>query len=99
MKYKVVFNPEAKADLLNLYSYIADRNSETRAFAYVQRIEDLCLSLQTFPTRGKPWKSIRPGMRVLGFERRVSIAFQVNVETVVIFRVLYGGRNLHSHLK
>lgn len=99
MKYRVIFNPEARIDLLNLYSYIADRSGEERALAYIQRIEETCFSLQTFPFRGEPWKSARPGLRVLGFERRVSIAFQINSDAVVIFRVLYGGRNLKRLLK
>jgi toxin ParE1/3/4 len=99
VKYRVVINPEARIDLLNLYRYIADRSGEARALAYIQRIEEACFSLQTFPLRGRPWKSIRPGLRVLGFERRVTIAFQVNPEVVTIFRVLYGGRNLKTILK
>jgi toxin ParE1/3/4 len=96
VRYQVVFNPEARTDLLNLYSYIADRSGEGRALAYVQRIEETCLSLQTFPLHGKSWETIRPGLRILGFERRVSIAFQVNSQIVTIFRVLYGGRDLQT---
>jgi len=99
VKYRVEFNPEAKVDLLNLYSYIAERSGEGRALAYIQRIEETCMSLQTFPLRGKLYGAIRPGLRVLGFERRVSIAFQVNQRVVTIFRVLYGGRNLQEVLE
>jgi toxin ParE1/3/4 len=95
----VELNPEARADLLNLYDYIAERSGEERALAYITRIEDACLSLQIFPLRGKLWKGIRPGLRVLGFERRVSIAFQVNPGVVTIFRILYGGRDLEGALR
>lgn len=99
MKYRVIFNPEARTDLLNLYRYIADRSGEARGLAYIERIEETCLSLQTFPLRGKRLKGIRSGLRVLGFERRVTIVFQVNPKIVVIFRVLYGGRSLQTLLK
>jgi toxin ParE1/3/4 len=32
-------------------------------------------------------------MRVVGFERRVTIAFSVQEERVTILRIFYGGRN------
>jgi toxin ParE1/3/4 len=99
VKYRVEFNPEARADLLDLYDYIAEESGEGRALAYIARIEEACLSLETFPVRGKLLKGIRPGLRVLGFERRVSIAFQVNPGVVAIFRILYGGRDLNRALE
>lgn len=99
MKYRVEFNPEARADLLDLYNYIAEQSGEDRALAYISRIEEACMGLETFPLRGKLLKGIRPGLRVFGFERRVSIAFQVNPEVVTIFRILYGGRDLDRALK
>jgi toxin ParE1/3/4 len=37
---------------------------------------------------------LRPGLRVTGFERRVAIAFHVAADTVVVDRILYGGRDL-----
>ena len=37
---------------------------------------------------------IRPGLRVIGFEARVAIAFHVGAEKVTIDRILYGGRDL-----
>jgi len=35
-----------------------------------------------------------PGLRVVGFERRVSLAFLVGARTVTFVRALYGGRDL-----
>lgn len=98
MKYRVVFNPEAKTDLLALYTYVADRDGETRALRYIERIEAECSSLVTFPHRGKVWSSLRPGLRILGFERSVAILFQVKADTVAILRILYGGRDLKKIL-
>lgn len=37
---------------------------------------------------------IAPGIRILGFERRVVIAYRVRAGEVEIVRVLYGGRDL-----
>jgi toxin ParE1/3/4 len=46
-----------------------------------------------FPKRGARRDDLRPGLRILGFERRAAIALQATAETVVILRILYGGRD------
>jgi toxin ParE1/3/4 len=35
-----------------------------------------------------------PGLRIIGFERRVAIAFHIDPGRVTIDRILYGGRDL-----
>lgn len=90
----LVFTPQASNDLLDLYDYIADRGSPARALHYIERIEKTCLSLQTLPERGTRRDDLRPGIRVMGFERRVLIAFQIDKDTVAILRILYGGRSV-----
>ena len=94
MSRKIVFTPEARDDLFDLYDYIAERSSSKRALGYIQRIEKSCMSLQTFPERGILREDLRPGLRVMGFERRVLIAFRVNSGSVAILRILYGGRSV-----
>ncbi|MDB5526440.1 MAG: plasmid stabilization protein [Rhizobium sp.] len=42
---------------------------------------------------------IRPGLRILSFERRVIIAFEIQDGTVSIGRIFYGGRNDEKLLK
>ena len=98
MTRKVVFSPEAQADLLQLYDAIADRSSPARAFAYTERIAAHCKSFATFPERGTRRDDLREGLRVTGFERRVTIAFHVGTEAVTIDRILYGGRDLEAAL-
>jgi toxin ParE1/3/4 len=90
----VIFTPEAKDDLLDLYDYIAGHGSPARALRYIERIEKTCMSLNTLPERGIRREDLRPGLRVLGFERRVLIAFRVSADSVAILRILYGGRNV-----
>jgi toxin ParE1/3/4 len=92
--HRVVFAPEAQADLLRLYDIIARDGGEDRALAYIERIEAYCLRLSTFPERGTQHDNIRPGLRVIGFARRVAIAFHITAEAVTIDRILYGGRDL-----
>jgi toxin ParE1/3/4 len=44
--------------------------------------------------RGTRRDDIRPGLRIVGFERRMVIAFHVDERTATIDRILYGGRDL-----
>lgn len=94
--HRVVFSPEARDDLLQLYLFIAERSGEARALAYSERIEAWCRSLATFPERGRRRDDLLPGLRVAGFERRVAIAFHVSPGLVTLDRILYGGRDLDA---
>jgi toxin ParE1/3/4 len=93
MAYKIVFRPFAENDLVALYQYIADNSSPDRAGAYIGRIEHACMSLADFPFRGAKHDDLHPGLRIIGFERRASIAFVVESQTVRILRIFYGGRD------
>jgi toxin ParE1/3/4 len=99
MKRQVVFAPEAQDDLLSLYSYIADLSSPVVAMAYLSRIEDYCLRFDVAAERGTRRDDLRPGLRTVGFERRVTIAFHVEPETVTIDRIFYGGRDVDRILR
>lgn len=98
MTHEVVFAPEAQLDLLDLYDTVAEAGGGERALAYVERIQAACLRLAVFPERGTRRDDVRPGLRVIGFERRVVIAFHVGAGRVTIDRVLYGGRDLRTVL-
>ncbi len=52
-----------------------------------------------FPNRGTSHDDVLPGLRVVGFERRVTIAFIVTDEAVLIEGVFYGGQDWESALK
>ena len=94
MAHEVVFSPEALNDLLNLYDVIADDGGESRALRYTDAIVATCTRLDLFPERGTRRDDLRPGLRTTTFRRRVTIAYHISVKTVVIDRVLYGGRDL-----
>lgn len=88
----VVFSPEAKDDLINLYDWIASRAGPAVAISYIERIEVFCQGFDLASERGQLRGDIRPGLRIIGFERRITIAFSVSKEQVTIFRLFYGGR-------
>ena len=89
----VAFAPEAQDDLLRLYDWIADAAGESVALGYIERIERTCLGLRWGSECGQARHDIRPGLRVIGFKRRVTIAFSVSDIQVTILRVFYGGHD------
>ncbi len=82
--------------MLELYDYIAGQGAPNAAMAYALRLEARCLALADFPEQGSRRDDIRPGLRVLGFERRTMIAFHITPVDVVIDRILHGGRDIQS---
>jgi len=94
----VLFSPEALGDLRDLYDTIADASLAERAIAYTEGIRQYCLGLADFPERGTRRDAIRPGLRTLGYRRRVTIAFHITDAAVVIDRILYGGRDVEGLL-
>lgn len=95
----VVFAPEALADLLRLYEIVSEASSPERAYAYVESLRSHCSGFAEFPERGTRRDEVRPGLRTVGFQRRVTIAFHITAETVVIDRLLYGGRDAEALLR
>ncbi len=92
----VSLTPEAEADLENLYNYILNVSSSTVvADAYLTRIENFLNKLDLFPLRGTVRDSLRPGIRIIGFERSLTIAFLVEEGRVIVLRIFAGGRDPH----
>ncbi len=94
MTRKIVFSPEARDDLFELYRYITERGAPNAALAYISRIEKRCVSLVSFPEQGHRRDDIRPGLKLLGFERKTEIAFHVTPDAVVIDRIFHGGQEV-----
>lgn len=94
MKYQVLFGAKAKQDVLDLFDFIASQDSPEKALKFLSRVDQWCRSFGTFPERGLLRNDVRPGLRVAGFRRRVSIGFEIAGDRVVILRLLYGGRNV-----
>jgi toxin ParE1/3/4 len=92
----VVFAPEARGDLLNLGDWIAERAGMDVALKYIERLEVYCSGFEFAGERGQRRDDIRPGLRIVGFERRIAIAFIVSDTDVTILRLYYGGRNWSS---
>ena len=95
----VVFAPEAVDDLVRLYEWIANAAGPDTAMAYVERLEAYCLGFDLASERGTLRGDVRPGLRIVGFERRITIAFVVDDQSVTVLRLFYGGRDWEPVLR
>jgi toxin ParE1/3/4 len=95
---EVYFRPQAEADLIGIYEYIAEASGVDIASGYVDRIEAACMALANFPERGTRRDDLMPGLRTVGFERRATIAFRVLRTRVEIVTIAYGGRDFAGDL-
>ncbi|MGK9233259.1 type II toxin-antitoxin system RelE/ParE family toxin [Inquilinus limosus] len=99
MAHRVIFAPQAKVQLLALHHRISEAATPLVAERYTTSIVQYCLSLSTFPHRGTRRDDIRPGLRLLGFRRRVTIVLTVNERIVTILGVFYGGQDVEAALQ
>ena len=89
----VTFTPQARTDLLSIGDWIAERAGIEVALGYTARLEAYCIGFEFAGERGRRRDDLRPGLRIVGFERRVAIAFVVSDSEVTILRLYYGGQN------
>lgn len=99
MTRQVVFTPRAEHHLESLYRYIEAQTGTIRAEAFTERIVAYCRELAQFPERGMRRDDLLPGLRIVGYRRRISIAFIVAPQAVVILGVYYGGRDYEADLR
>ena len=98
MAYRVVFTPEAAAQLEAIYVHIAERAGADVALRFTSAIIDYCEGFTTFPRRGTFRRDLRPGLRIVGFKKRATIAFAVLDNAVTIVGVFYGGQDVEGAL-
>jgi toxin ParE1/3/4 len=96
MAYQVEFSPSAETQLHHLEDYLAERFYPGNAERFVKRLVRACHRLALAPHRGKRLDQIRPGIRMVGFERRVSIYFKLEGEKVFILGLFFGGKLPHD---
>lgn len=90
---RIRFTRRARQDFLQLLDWIAEKAGADVARNYAERVEEFCESLGYASERGHRRDDLRPGMRVVGFERRITLTFVVHDDEVWILRLYYGGRN------
>jgi plasmid stabilization system protein ParE len=62
---------------------------------------EACSALRSLPERGTRRDDIRPGLRTVGFRRRVTIVFQLDEmrPAVIIHGIFYGGQDFEAALR
>ncbi|PCK80439.1 type II toxin-antitoxin system RelE/ParE family toxin [Rhizobium sophoriradicis] len=99
-RYHIRLTDEAELDLARIYAFVR-RKSASAAVAreYVARIRTFVGGFEMYPERGSLRDHVRPGLRLVGSERRVSVAFVAEPTEVVIIRILYAGQRFESEGK
>lgn len=100
-RYDVVFTLRAEKQLDDLFVHISARSGKARAEKFVGAVVKDCLALAIFSRRGTKRDDIRPGLRIKGYARRVTIAFSVDAQAqvVAIYGVFYGGQDFEPVLR
>jgi toxin ParE1/3/4 len=90
--WAVAFQPEAQNDLDTIERLIAARDTPEAAAAYIERVITFCETLRHFPERGAARDDLGPGVRLIGFEKRISIVVRLRNDEVRVVRVFYAGQ-------
>lgn len=80
-----------------LYSRLSATNPGS-ARQILASVEDRCESLRDFPLRGRARDDLLPGIRILPFEGKVTIAYRANAVEVEIVRIFFGGQDYERAL-
>ena len=89
---RLVFRPEAEADLVEIYDYIAE-DSPVQAGKFVALIRSKCEPLRQYPQMGRSRDDLRPGLRSLTVERYLMI-YRALEDVVEIVSVVHGSRDI-----
>lgn len=90
-RWTVVFRASARRDLVDIYADIAEQAGPGVAGRFIERVERYCRSFDLAPERGTVRDDIRPGIRVVGFERRLAVVLAVGPRDVSILRIFRRG--------
>lgn len=93
---KVVYSDRAQTDLLEIELWLEANAGQHRARNYVNRLIDKCRRLELASHRGTDRNDVLLGLRTIGFERRMTIAFVVSETEVQIVRIFIRGRDWKS---
>lgn len=99
--WKVVYTEQAEQDLRGIYEYIAllepeiAKNQTRRIMDTVAKLNQMLLRYHLYDK--EPWHS--KGIRVLPVDNFLAFYLPVKAqETVVVIRIMYGGRNIEEQL-
>jgi toxin ParE1/3/4 len=95
----VAFSEAAQWDLFDLELWLEHEAGKTTARRYIDRLTAYCMKLDLASERGARRDDLLPGLRIVGFERRITVAFVVVAEQVEIVRIFRAGRDWESEFE
>lgn len=99
MSATVRFSDRSIRDQQELFDYLHPIAGERIARDQVAKLYAYCLGFSTFPERGTSREDLRPGLRVVGYRRRATIAFALIGNQVTIIRIFSRRRDVEARLK
>lgn len=94
MTYRLVIHEAAAQELRAVYDYIADRAGPDIAWTYIEGVREFLARLVDFPERGTVHTGDLQGLRIIGYRRRMSIAFTIRGQSVMVVGFHYAGRQI-----
>lgn len=98
MSRRLVFTPDAQADLDEIFLFIAADNPD-RARAYIEQIVQNCRKLTTTPMIGVERSVIWSGLRILPLWRRIIVAYELPPDRVDILRIFSAGQDYETIMR
>jgi toxin ParE1/3/4 len=101
VKYEVVLTADAARDLEDIYDYIAEHDSPDKADYVLGGIEQVLVSLASFPERGSyPKELLRLGIREYrqSFFKPYRLIYRVQGKRVYVYLIADGRRNMQTLL-
>ena len=93
---EVVWRPDARDDLYEIYDWVAGRADPDTAYGYAARIEAKAQRIGRYPDGGTPRAYLGAKVRTITFERRIIIVYHVDTDAVTILRLFHSARDLRS---
>jgi len=100
--WRVEEKPAVLRDYITISKHIeawtADRELADRT---VDAIRIFVKSLVTLPHRGTRRDDLHPGLRIVPFRKRTSVAFEIdeNAGVVTVLRIFYGGQDYETVMR
>lgn len=92
-KRPVIWSPEARADLEEIWTYYAEAAGRQTADNIARRIGNACEIIENHPLAGRSQDELRPGLRSIAVRPHV-VFYRLAGDDPEIVRVLDGRRDL-----
>jgi plasmid stabilization system protein ParE len=96
-KFNIRFSPYSVENLRDIEHFIASSSGyRARAKNYRNSVIEFCQSLEFFPYRGQSCDDITDGLRITVFQARITVAYTIEDNDVIIEGIYYSGQDWHS---